>query len=209
MNSELQRWLDTATHTLAPSATQRIQDEYRSAFADAQAAGDTNILAAWGDPRRVNRELRRVHLTVADMKVLSAIAPSPWGAATKGWFVQKIWWSTPLLIGIYGLLGYKAFDLTWFQALAGSTLFGVVFAAGLLWGERQTTLSSTREEAGISGLCISVGMFAAALALIPQLPWPAPMQMQGFLFAVIALLLLVTVWSGWLWRKVRRAELVA
>lgn len=35
MNSELQSWLDTATHALAALAAQRVRDEYLAAFQDA------------------------------------------------------------------------------------------------------------------------------------------------------------------------------
>jgi len=68
----LDRWLEIATHGLAPAPAERVRQEYAAAFADAQEAGEWpyDVLAGWGDPHRVNRELRRVHLTTREARAL-------------------------------------------------------------------------------------------------------------------------------------------
>ncbi|MCP2014330.1 hypothetical protein L1280_001467 [Deinococcus sp. HSC-46F16] len=68
----LERWLEFATRGLAPAAAERVRREYAAAFEDAQAAGEWpyEILAGWGDPHRVGRELRRVHLTEQEARAL-------------------------------------------------------------------------------------------------------------------------------------------
>lgn len=67
----LERWLEIATHGLAPAPAE-LRQEYMAAFADAQDAGEWphDVLAGWGDPHRVGRELRRIHLTDREARAL-------------------------------------------------------------------------------------------------------------------------------------------
>ena len=66
----LDQWLDIATQRLARPAQIRVCREYRDAYQDAVDAGQTDILAIWGDPHRINHELRKVHLTTRDIRLI-------------------------------------------------------------------------------------------------------------------------------------------
>lgn len=66
----LDRWLEIATHGLAPADATRVRREYTGAFHDAHDAGERDVVAGWGDPHRVNRDLRRVHLTTREARAL-------------------------------------------------------------------------------------------------------------------------------------------
>lgn len=79
----LERWLEIATHGLAPSAASRVRREYTNAFHDAHDAGERDVLAGWGDPHRVGRELRRVHLTTREARALHPGYVPTWGGLRR------------------------------------------------------------------------------------------------------------------------------
>lgn len=92
----LERWLEIATHGLAPAAASRVRREYADAFRDAYDAGERNVLAGWGDPHRVNRELRRVHLTTREARALHPGYAPTWAGLRQALgedlgFVVGIW----------------------------------------------------------------------------------------------------------------------
>lgn len=140
----LERWLEIATHGLAPSAASRVRREYADAFHDAHDAGERNVLAGWGDPHRVSRELRRVHLTTREARALH-----PGYAPTWAGLRQALGEDSALLVGLLGFAAWNALrgdaDGTGGRVLAAFALLLLLTLAR--WGLVSRLLDAVRWRA--------------------------------------------------------------
>ena len=178
----LNAWLDVACRDLYPQARERVRRDYLSAYADAREAGETEILAAWGDPRRVNRELRRTFLTVQDMQLLQPLQPARTGAAPlKSPPTPQhlpLWMFLASLPGMVLVL-QTIFHLSWPAALLATVLFqGPMFL--LFWTyERWTQGSAARSvpERQLGEVAWGCVLLAYILAFLSLVPWPVPLDL--------------------------------
>lgn len=130
MNPEytLQSWLSTATRGFFPETQERIRAEYTAAFEDARAAGETDIVLGWGDPRRVNKELRRTYLTVQETELFQAVdVPMLRRRKSKKATSKRLnsgdFIAMGVLICIFAWVSYAAF---------GASIYAVLLFAALL-----------------------------------------------------------------------------
>lgn len=123
MNRE--QWLNAALSGLAPRVQERLRAEYQAHLLDMHEAGEPDwaIEGAFGDPQKLNRELKERYLTEYEAKVLASRSrlwtkQTPWiplrMAGVGGlamWLLNSffggrpwhLWW-VPLLIGVLGTL---------------------------------------------------------------------------------------------------------
>ncbi|WP_051363368.1 hypothetical protein [Deinococcus murrayi] len=134
----LERWLDLATHGLAPEAASRVRREYADAFHDAHDAGERDVVAGWGDPHRVNRELRPVHLTGRETRALHPGYAPTWAGLRRALGEDLF---------LFGLVVGDALWDTWQGATVPWGRFALLLS-GLLMLTLARWLSVSRLDAG-------------------------------------------------------------
>lgn len=200
----LDRWLDTATHGLAPEAARRVGSEYRAAYQDATDAGEVDVLAAWGDPLVVNRQLRHLHLTTTDLRWLATLSrsdpPTPQERRAVHWTLGPFL----LMVPLYAFFSRLIFSLDGPQSVVSALIFLSIFVGLMLLQLRSLDWPLTLPQRQAGELLCGMLVLSLLLFALLALPWPVALA-PALVFALGTLLLLalgVAAWSAVVLRKV-------
>lgn len=192
---EFGRWLGEATRSLEVTSQKRVQAELSQHYLDAaehyreaglsESGAEHAALRDLGDPHRLNRALRRTHLTQREADRL---------AAYEAWWGARRWvWQ---LIGLEALAGVLAVAAGHPEFLVTLLSLAAVLVAARAWLLRRWT---PRRAA----LALTALARAASFVGVPLLCWqdnPGVVLLNGAAAAV----LFFVVWAACQWRIWRR-----
>lgn len=173
------QWLSTALAGLAPRVQARLRSEYLAHMLDMQEAGEPDwaIQAAFGDPVKLNRELKEKYLT--DWEAGLLVNRSRW------WSERAVW--TPLLLAGVGVplvrflntvLAGHPWALWWLPVLVGM--------GGTLWllHLRRTLTANRLKLTGATTVSFLTILMFWAFQSVNFQGWMSALSLLGVLLLV-------------------------
>ena len=164
----IEQWITIATRKLAPESAEQVRREIGEHFQCALAAGNSDI-ASLGDPRKANRQYRKVLLTAPEAKLIKGVFPD-----FASWWKYAILGVSNVLIcaGAWAISGHS--DLVW-RAWPIGVLLLLQYAGPLL-------CPKTPQDLRIWRIARGAGFIVGMVFLITTWNWMSYSIMAQFFF---------------------------